>query len=110
MYKILGADGKEYGPVGADVLHLWIADRRVDANTRVQAPGSPEWKPLGTLPEFATALGPSSSIPSSVGPPRLPQATPVQPAKTSGLAIASLVLGILGFCGITAIAGLVLGI
>jgi hypothetical protein len=32
------------------------------------------------------------------------------PGKTSGLAIASLVLGILGLCGITAILGLVLGI
>jgi len=44
--------------------------------------------------------------------PNVPPAPPMGfGAKTSGLAIASLVLGILGiFCGISAIAGLILGI
>src|SRR6266851_10317814 len=44
--------------------------------------------------------------------PTLPATAPATPAKTSGLAIASLVLGILGFCsfGLTALVGLILGI
>ena len=46
MFKIRGADGKEYGPVGADTLRQWIAQRRVVATTLVQAEGSAEWKPL----------------------------------------------------------------
>jgi len=41
-----------------------------------------------------------------------PGAQPVRPARTSGLAIAALVLGILGLftCGVTAVIGVVLGI
>ncbi len=33
MYKIIGADGKEYGPVTAEQLKQWIADGRVNGNT-----------------------------------------------------------------------------
>ena len=28
MYRILGADGKQYGPISADVLRQWIAQGR----------------------------------------------------------------------------------
>ena len=31
MYKILGGDGKEYGPISADVVRVWVAEGR--ANT-----------------------------------------------------------------------------
>jgi prepilin-type processing-associated H-X9-DG protein len=55
------------------------------------------------VPEFeAVFTAASGSLPSLA-------ATPVE-AKTSGMAIASLVLGILGLCGITALVGLILGI
>src|SRR5258708_7411217 len=53
MYKIIGADGKEYGPVTAEQLRQWMAEGRVNAATRVQAEGSTEWKTIGALPEFA---------------------------------------------------------
>jgi uncharacterized membrane protein YeaQ/YmgE (transglycosylase-associated protein family) len=61
MYKIIGGDGKEYGPVSAEDLRRWIAEGRVNAQTRVQAEGSADWQPLGSiaefgLPAFATAL------------------------------------------------------
>ena len=56
MFKILGADGKEYGPVTAEVLRQWIADLRAAAQTRVQAVGSTEWKALSEFPEFVGAL------------------------------------------------------
>lgn len=59
MYKILGGDQKEYGPVSADQVREWITQRRVGAQTMIQADGSSEWKPLGTFPEFAAALAPS---------------------------------------------------
>ena len=59
---------------------------------------------------------PQAPLPSGQSPPP-PAATPFQqvqgsPSKTCGMAIASLVLGILGAvtCGITAIVGLILGI
>jgi hypothetical protein len=103
MYRVLGADGKEYGPVNGEVLRQWITEGRANAQTRVKPEGGAEWQALAATPEFeavfAAALG---------APPPLP-AAPAE-AKTSGMAITSLVLGILGFCGITALVGLILGI
>jgi hypothetical protein len=55
MYKIIGADQKEYGPVTAEQLRQWLAEGRVSAQTQVLPEGATEWKPLGTLPEFAGA-------------------------------------------------------
>src|ERR1035438_9031547 len=55
MYKIIGADQKEYGPVTAEQLRQWLAEGRVSAQTQVKAEGATEWTALGTLPEFAAA-------------------------------------------------------
>jgi hypothetical protein len=74
----------------------------------VQLEGTTEWKPLSSFPEFASSLKPATpGVPPPVG-----QAASLPPEKTSGLAISSLVLGILGpfSCGLTAIIGLILGI
>jgi Domain of unknown function (DUF4190)/GYF domain 2 len=53
MYKILGADGRQYGPVNADQLRRWIAEGRANAYTQILSEGAAEWKPLGSVPEFA---------------------------------------------------------
>jgi hypothetical protein len=37
MYNIIGADGKEYGPISIEQIRQWIADGRINAHTRVQA-------------------------------------------------------------------------
>ena len=39
MYKIIGADGKEYGPIAADALKKWIAEGRVNAQTKILPEG-----------------------------------------------------------------------
>jgi hypothetical protein len=57
MYKIIGADQKEYGPITSDQIRQWIAQGRLNANTLALADGTPEWKPLSAFPEFAEALG-----------------------------------------------------
>ena len=103
MYRILGADGKEYGPVNGEALRQWITEGRANAQTKVKPEGGADWQTLASVPEFEAVFGVSPGA-----PPPLP-AIPAE-AKTSGLAITSLVLGILGFCGITAVAGLILGI
>lgn len=107
MYKLLGTDQKEYGPVSADQIRAWIAQGRANAKTQLQAAGSTDWKPLAEFPEFAGALQPAAPPVSATG--TQPGAAP---PKTSGLAITSLVLGCLGLltCGITSLIGLVLGI
>jgi hypothetical protein len=74
MYKIVGADGKEYGPISSDQMKQWIAEGRANGQTRVMPEGATEWKTLSQLPEFAAALGakagpppPMQPLPASVG-------------------------------------------
>ena len=111
MFKLLGADKKEYGPVSADQIRAWMAQGRANARTQLQAVGSTDWKPLAEFPEFAAALQPAggAAVPPLPGAGTPPGAAP---PKTSGLAVTSLVLGCLGLvsCGITSLVGLVLGI
>ena len=90
MYKIIGADGREYGPVSGEQLRQWIAEGRVNAATQVQTDGSAGWQPLRALPEFTTATG----IPTPLAAP-----LPVDSARALNLvrgpAIFLLVLSIL---------------
>lgn len=65
MFKILGADGKEYGPVPAEELRRWISEGRAGAQTQVRADGSDHWIALQTVPEFAALLRSPMAIPAS---------------------------------------------
>src|SRR5579863_5526917 len=56
MYKIIGTDGQQYGPVGADQIRRWLAENRANAQTLVQGESSIEWKPLISFPELASDL------------------------------------------------------
>lgn len=107
MYKIRGADGKEYGPVSADALRDWVNQGRANGQTLVLAEGTTEWKPLSSFAEFSAQF-----VPPAPGMTGGTGSVPIAPQKTSGLAIASLVLGCIGFvtCGATALIGLPLGI
>jgi hypothetical protein len=109
MYKILGQDGKEYGPVNADTLRQWLTQGRLNAQTRVCAEGATEWKPLAEFPELA--LIPMASTPSAAAPAAQPlaQASLPVPAQQTGLAIASLVLGIISVLSIMC-GGILLGL
>ncbi|MBI3851836.1 MAG: DUF4190 domain-containing protein [Verrucomicrobia bacterium] len=104
MYKILGTDQKEYGPVTAEQLRQWIIEGRANAQSKIKVENAADWQLLGSLPEFDADL---SAKPGATPPPIT---TGSVETKTSGMAIASLVLGVLGFCGITALVGLILGI
>ena len=103
MYRVLGADSKEYGPVSDEVLRHWIAEGRAHAQTKVKPEGATEWQTLASLPEFEPVMAESHDV-------SLPLPHSSVEIKTSGMAIASLVLGIVGMCGITALVGLILGI
>jgi hypothetical protein len=63
MYKIIGADGREYGPVTTEQLRQWIREGRASAQTKVQAEGATEWKTLGDFSEFADMLGSAGAGP-----------------------------------------------
>ncbi|HEY1790019.1 MAG TPA: NINE protein [Verrucomicrobiae bacterium] len=54
MYKIIGTDGRQYGPIDAGQIRRWLAEHRANAHTLAQSDGSTEWKPLISFPEFAS--------------------------------------------------------
>jgi len=56
MYKIVGADGKEYGPVAVDQLKQWITEGRLNLQSKVLPEGSTEWKTVAQVPELAEAV------------------------------------------------------
>jgi hypothetical protein len=93
MYKIIGSDGGEYGPVAAGQLRQWIAEGRANAQTPTLAPGAPEWKPLGVLPEFAGNFTPP--MPPPIRPPIPGTSMAGQMPKTNSFATAGLIFGIL---------------
>src|SRR5258708_2854639 len=66
MYKIIGADQQEYGPVSGDELRQWIGEGRVNGQTPGKAEGDATWKTVAAFPEFAMALAasPSAGMPS----------------------------------------------
>ena len=67
-YRIIGADQMEYGPVSAKQIRQWIAEGRIESETKLQVEGSTEWRRLAEAPEFAKALpGNSTSICPSCG-------------------------------------------
>ena len=111
MFKLLGADQKEYGPVSTDQIRTWIKQGRANARTKLQASGSRGWRPLAEFREFADALRGAEAPAARRSSARGPQPAAAAP-KTSRLAIASLVLGCLGLLtvGVTSLVGLVLGI
>jgi hypothetical protein len=71
MFTIIGADGKEYGPVPVDQVKAWIAAGRADGQTRAKREGTAEWKPLAEYPEFAASppnVPPPVAGPMAAGP------------------------------------------
>jgi len=71
MFKMIGGDGREYGPATAEELSGWILDHRANGETQIQVEGSTEWRPVSDFPEFAEAL--CQAYPA---PPLLPPAPP----------------------------------
>jgi hypothetical protein len=93
MYRIIGADGKEYGPIPADQLRQWIAEGRANASTLVLSQGATEWKTLGSLPEFSVLFAGTAHT-------SIPPATPlgsVSAQKNNSLALAGFILGLVSF-------------
>src|SRR5712691_585197 len=93
MYRIIGVDGKEYGPIEITQVRQWVADGRINARTKIKEEGANEWKVAGDIPDLKEALSMQAGAGPSAPPPPLPP--PPVPGEEKGLAITSLVLGIL---------------
>lgn len=92
MYRILGADGREYGPITAEQLRRWIGEGRANAATPARVEGEATWKPLGQFAEFQLVIAPATPVPPS--PPQYGAAR-----RTNTFAITGLVFGILSVTG-----------
>ena len=90
MYKIIGSDGQQYGPVSAEQLRSWLGQNRVNAQTLIQPDGVTEWKAMSTFPEFAGDLRPS--------PPRTapPVNLPARASNKIAAGVCGILLGSLG--------------
>jgi TM2 domain-containing membrane protein YozV len=91
MYKIIGTDGRPYGPASAEEMQRWIAENRVNAQTLVQMEGSQEWKPLGSFSEFASGL---KAVPPPIAPP--PSTVASRASNKIPAGICGILLGWLG--------------
>jgi len=83
MFTILGADGKEYGPVSEATIMGWIAGGRANLQTKARRGNETEWKTLGDFAEFNATLPPPAA---SVAGAALPAASA---APSAGPALAS---------------------
>ncbi|MGA2248312.1 MAG: DUF4339 domain-containing protein [Verrucomicrobiota bacterium] len=82
-YRIVGADGKTYGPVELQQIRQWLAEGRAEGRTPVYVEGADNWTSLGRLPELAAALPRT--------PPTIGAVTPAAgPRGTNGFATAGL--------------------
>ncbi len=79
MFTILGADGKEYGPVTAARISEWISGGRANLATKAKRVDEAGWRTLGEFPEFNSAPA------AAVAPTAAPAFTPVAAPDTAGL-------------------------
>jgi hypothetical protein len=85
MFKIIGGDQKEYGPISVEQIRQWIRDGRLNAQTPAQRGGEGEWLPLSAFEEFADIFQPgiapgtpATSIPApGYAPSAAPGAVPI---------------------------------
>jgi len=94
MYKIIGGDGKEYGPITAELLRQWVSEGRASGQSLVQAEGAANWQPLGSLPGFADLLHGPASIPEVLEGAAEARQAALRLATPAGWALQ--IIGILG--------------
>lgn len=68
MFRIIGGDHQEYGPITPDQLKQWIAEGRASGQTMVQMEGTPGWRPLSTFPQLAAFLVSTAPLPPPISP------------------------------------------
>jgi hypothetical protein len=102
-YTIIGGDQKEYGSVTAEDIRRWIADGRLNAESKMREENDTEWRTLSTFPEFAAALAAQTAA-AFVPPPLTTSAAGADAARAAAL---KLVQGPVIGLKVTAIVGLV---
>jgi hypothetical protein len=79
MFKIIGGDGREYGPVPGAQIRQWISEGRANGQTRAALQGTADFKPLSEFTEFADLFAPktpAAPTPAAVSAPPIPAIAP----------------------------------
>lgn len=87
MFFIIGADGKEYGPVSVTQIQQWMTGGRANLQTKARHTNETDWQTLGDFPEFGvTPVKPPTVepvvVPTVTGP--TPTFTPVATLTPTG--------------------------
>jgi uncharacterized RDD family membrane protein YckC len=69
-YKIIGGDGREYGPATIDELKSWIRDGRIAATTQIWRDDLAAWAPAIQYQELHPEIG-NARVPSTAEEVRL---------------------------------------
>jgi hypothetical protein len=88
-YRIVGTDGKMYGPVSLDQIRRWLAEGRADSRTPVHVEGAASWTYLGLLPDLAPSFAAHPGVIGAI--------TPSATRGTNGFATAGLICGLLSW-------------
>jgi hypothetical protein len=94
IYKIIGEDGKEYGPATDGQIRQWIAEGRVEHRTPIFVDGAKDWNFVALLPEFSGCFA-ASGTPPPIAPPLRGISAAGRMAKTNSYAQAGMIFGIL---------------
>ena len=95
IYKIIGEDGREYGPATAEQIRQWVAEGRVEHRTPIFVDGAKDWNFVGLLPEFAGLFAAPPGTPPNIAPPPRGISSAGRMAKTNSYAQAGMIFGIL---------------
>jgi len=94
MFNIIGADGKQYGPVSGEQIRQWVRESRANGTSQVQPVGATEWKSLASLLEFADVFSTGTGAPPTMAPP--PANIPSRAGNKIAAGICGILLGSLG--------------
>ena len=72
-YKIIGADGKEYGPAALAELQKWVGEGRITGSTQVSRSDQQGWSTAASFPELGVrdSTGPAPVAAASAADPVL---------------------------------------
>ena len=103
-------DGQQQGPLALELVRARLADGSYLGSDLGWHEGATDWLPLAAIPALAGSVA-VPPLPTGAFPPQRMPAYASQPPRTSGLAIASLVLGLLGLfsAGLAGIPGVICG-
>jgi GYF domain 2/Domain of unknown function (DUF4190) len=93
------------GPLSLADLHRMMDTVVLGPSSLVWTNGMANWEPAGQVPELRSAASAGTGAGSFAGSPSQVH----QPSRTNGLAVASLVLGLLWLCGIGSLLATIFG-